>query len=103
MAGILLRKLVLIPLAYVALQVAIDNREVIIAQIKKLLAWVRSKFSNSENIPITVVLEDDTEFFEGFEEEVSDFYCPISHEIMMDPVFTPYGHFFEKESIEQWL
>ena len=73
MAGILLRKLVLTPLAAVALGFAIDNREVIIAEIKKLLAWVRSKFSKSENIPITVVLEDDTESFEGFEEEVSPF------------------------------
>lgn len=32
----------------------------------------------------------------------SEFSCPISHEIMQDPVCLPCGHTFERESIEQW-
>ena len=29
--------------------------------------------------------------------------CPISQEIMTDPVMTPYGHCFQRECIESWL
>lgn len=29
--------------------------------------------------------------------------CPISQELMTDPVTTPYGHCFQKKSIEKWL
>ena len=30
-------------------------------------------------------------------------YCPISHEIMRDPVVCPDGHSYEKEQLETWL
>lgn len=29
--------------------------------------------------------------------------CPISQELMTDPVMTPYGHCFQREHIEAWL
>ncbi|CAG9328874.1 unnamed protein product [Blepharisma stoltei] len=32
-----------------------------------------------------------------------EFICPISKEVMRDPVITPYGHVFDRESIENWL
>lgn len=31
------------------------------------------------------------------------FLCPISQEIMSDPVSTPYGNSFDRKSIEDWL
>jgi len=32
-----------------------------------------------------------------------NFVCPISHEIMQDPVMTPAGHTFERANIVEWL
>ena len=29
--------------------------------------------------------------------------CPISQELMTDPVMTPYGHCFQRKCIEEWL
>ena len=33
----------------------------------------------------------------------SEYRCPISHEIMTDPVVTSDGHTFERRCIEEWL
>ena len=33
----------------------------------------------------------------------SEFYCPISHCIMLDPVMDREGNTYERASIEQWL
>ena len=33
----------------------------------------------------------------------SQFICPITHEIMTDPVTTADGHAYERAAIEQWL
>ncbi len=33
----------------------------------------------------------------------NDWYCPITHEIMKDPVIGPDGHTYERAAIEQWL
>ena len=32
-----------------------------------------------------------------------DFYCPITGDLMVDPVSEPTGHSYEKESILRWL
>ena len=38
------------------------------------------------------------------EEDIPQNYiCPISYEIMIDPVITPYGISYDRESIEKWL
>ncbi len=34
---------------------------------------------------------------------VEEFRCPISHQIMRDPVFTSDGETYEREEIERWL
>eukprot|EP00357_Protocruzia_adherens_P028825 CAMPEP_0115007046 /NCGR_PEP_ID=MMETSP0216-20121206/20903_1 /TAXON_ID=223996 /ORGANISM="Protocruzia adherens, Strain Boccale" /LENGTH=172 /DNA_ID=CAMNT_0002373827 /DNA_START=38 /DNA_END=556 /DNA_ORIENTATION=+ len=31
------------------------------------------------------------------------FVCPITQQIMRDPVMTPYGHTYEREAIEEWI
>ncbi|XP_055817074.1 U-box domain-containing protein 44-like [Solanum dulcamara] len=36
-------------------------------------------------------------------EPLLSFYCPITHEVMTDPVETPSGHTFERCAIEKWL
>lgn len=37
------------------------------------------------------------------EENKSPFFCPLSGELMEDPVITPYGTYYERENIEQWI
>ncbi|OMJ71947.1 hypothetical protein SteCoe_29710 [Stentor coeruleus] len=44
--------------------------------------------------------EDENEQFEG---ENDLLLCPISQELMTDPVMTPYGHCFQRKNIEAWL
>jgi len=31
------------------------------------------------------------------------FYCPITHEVMVDPVIDPDGNSYERQAIENWL
>lgn len=45
--------------------------------------------------------DQDTE--NGGEAEYESFFCPISQEIMKDPVITPKGISFDRESITSWL
>ena len=33
----------------------------------------------------------------------SEFYCPISHEVMRDPVVDTEGNSYERSAIEEWL
>ena len=37
------------------------------------------------------------------DEEPADYVCPITHEIMTDPVVTADGQSYERYAIEQWL
>ncbi|CAI9785928.1 unnamed protein product [Fraxinus pennsylvanica] len=36
-------------------------------------------------------------------EPLQSFYCPITKEVMVDPVEAPSGHTFERSAIEKWL
>lgn len=36
-------------------------------------------------------------------EPLMSFYCPLTKEVMVDPVETPSGHTFERSAIEKWL
>ncbi|KAL8494845.1 hypothetical protein ACS0TY_019141 [Phlomoides rotata] len=36
-------------------------------------------------------------------EPLNSFYCPLTKEVMVDPVETPSGHTFERSAIEKWL
>ena len=33
----------------------------------------------------------------------NEFYCPITGELMKDPVTEPEGHTYEREAIMKWL
>ncbi|CAG9331572.1 unnamed protein product [Blepharisma stoltei] len=37
------------------------------------------------------------------EDDMDALLCPISNELMTDPVMTPYGHCYQKKHIEMWL
>ena len=37
------------------------------------------------------------------DEEPADYVCPITHEVMTDPVVTADGQSYERNAIEQWL
>lgn len=34
---------------------------------------------------------------------IPSFFCPITHEIMQDPVSTPYGHCYERSAITKYV
>lgn len=34
---------------------------------------------------------------------IESFLCPITQQVMTDPVLTKYGHLFERKAIEDWL
>uniref|UniRef100_A0A7S3D4M8 U-box domain-containing protein n=1 Tax=Palpitomonas bilix TaxID=652834 RepID=A0A7S3D4M8_9EUKA len=36
-------------------------------------------------------------------EELDSFCCPITRELMVDPVTTPFGHSYERQAIERWI
>jgi hypothetical protein len=36
-------------------------------------------------------------------DSTSGFLCPITHELMTDPVTDPDGHSYERSAIEDWL
>eukprot|EP01134_Creolimax_fragrantissima_P001726 CFRG1726T1 len=36
-------------------------------------------------------------------EEINSFCCPITTEVMRDPVNTPYGHAYERAAIVRWV
>ena len=40
---------------------------------------------------------------EGEEEPPDDFICPITTEVMSDPVMAADGHAYERSAIERWL
>ena len=40
---------------------------------------------------------------EGEEEPPDDFVCPITTELMSDPVMAADGHAYERTAIERWL
>eukprot|EP00123_Amoebidium_parasiticum_P013228 comp21839_c0_seq1/m.31177 comp21839_c0_seq1/g.31177 ORF comp21839_c0_seq1/g.31177 comp21839_c0_seq1/m.31177 type:complete len:148 (-) comp21839_c0_seq1:672-1115(-) len=46
-------------------------------------------------------VDKETKLVSDYEDEVpiASFYCPITHELMVDPVQTPYGHCYERSAI----
>lgn len=75
---------------------AFEHRETILQKLKELIEWAKVKFSNEGvRVPSTEDIQFDAD------DEVHAFLCPISHEIMKDPVMTPYGQCFERKEIEK--
>ena len=44
-----------------------------------------------------------TQGFNDIDGEYESFFCPISHEIMLDPVITPQGISYDRQFILDWL
>ncbi|OMJ75026.1 hypothetical protein SteCoe_25944 [Stentor coeruleus] len=44
-----------------------------------------------------------TEADDGQIDNIESLMCPISQELMTDPVLSPYGHCYQREYIEAWL
>jgi hypothetical protein len=82
--------------AVLTTEVIRTNREAILLQVKRLRNWAKRQFSRQapavQEVPIR-----------GPDEELEAILCPISQEIMQDPVQTPYGHCFDRVNIESWI
>jgi hypothetical protein len=83
--------------SFVVTEVLWSNRAAIYRKIKEFGNWAKQQFGGQE----TAEVELPTAVNE--EEGMEAILCPISHEIMRDPVITPYGHCFERANIESWV
>ena len=88
-----------------AATLAYEHRHEVSKGIKKIVNFVTGKSeevpvksTNPHPVPLSIPSED-----ERYIQDISAFICPISEEVMKDPVITPYGHCYERESITQWL
>lgn len=78
--------------------VIIDNQDVILKKIRSLIRWIKEKLTKR---PIEVPCESEISPESDIEVTgMEALLCPISHELMRNPVITPYGHCFEKSQIE---
>jgi hypothetical protein len=90
-------KVALIIGSFVVTEVLWRNRRAIYQRIKKLGNWAKQQFGGQE------AAEEELSIAVDEEEGMEAIFCPISHEIMRDPVITPYGHCFERANIESWI
>lgn len=81
------------------------NSEEIGAKIRKITKWLKQKLKGETSRAYTYEEETKNSTTDGFpDSDVMDaLLCPISQELMTDPVITPYGHCFQKYHIELWL
>ncbi|CAG9320215.1 unnamed protein product [Blepharisma stoltei] len=79
----------------------IANEEIIRKKLKGLIGWLKEKMSKEKVYVPNDIRENPENDIEV--EGMEALLCPISHELMRNPVITPYGHCFEKSQIEAWL
>lgn len=79
-----------------------SNRQSIWNGVKSGWIWVKTKFGMQQLSEIELTGEENEVV--GLDIEGLDaMLCPISNQVMRDPVLTPYGNCFERRSIENWL
>lgn len=104
MAAVLGRK-VLLTAASLILVYAIENPDEIKAKFRKIIRRLKQMLG-LEEAPVYVADERYEAVVNSLDEDDDDlapFKCPISQEIMVDPVMTPYGHCYDRRNIEEWL
>ncbi|MCD6045250.1 MAG: hypothetical protein K0R48_413 [Gammaproteobacteria bacterium] len=57
----------------------------------------------NSNVVASLLAEIDPEILKNFMASHDDYLCPITREVMQDPVVIASGETFERESITQWL
>ena len=82
--------------------IAIWKRNEIKKKLIALGAWIRS-FLGKEKIEVQGTSRSTSVSTFDEQEELEAMLCPISQEVMKDPVMTPSGHCFDRRSIEDWL
>lgn len=87
--------------AVYALSKVIDKEEKLRKKKKEQKQEKAKEVISSPTQPIKVI--DKVQEKNRNESVIDSFLCPISHEIMMDPVITKYGISYERSSIETWL
>ena len=104
MAAVVGRK-ILVAAASMLLVYALENPDVIKSKIRKLVKKVK-QILGIEEVPISAPDPHFQAAINSLDEDNDDlapFKCPISQDIMVDPVITPYGHCYDRRNIEDWL
>jgi len=104
MAAVIGRK-ILVAAASMLIVYALENPDVIKAKFRKLVRKVK-EILGIEEVPIVSPDPHFQDVVSSLYEENDDlapFKCPISLDIMVDPVITPYGHCYDRRNIEDWL
>lgn len=84
----------------VVAHLAYENKDWIKTQINRLIVWIQSQFY----LQPVLVASDLCEASEQIDDkDAGVLLCPISHQLMLDAVVTPYGHCFDRSAIESWL
>jgi hypothetical protein len=88
--------------AVVAAGLALNNEEEIKSGFSKAKSWVKEKLKKrSENHPKE---KDEESSNQKSKFSIPDhFLCPLTGELMQDPVITPEGICFERSEIEKYL
>ena len=61
----------------------------------------KNEKENKKEVDVPILINETT--FEEDDPEIQSFICPITQNIMSNPVITKYGISYEKEAIEKWL
>lgn len=94
-------RLVMTGLGLIAVTLALVNEDEIRNHLNKVIERIKKYFGREKAETKTNQGQPPKE--DDAKEILGAFCCPISLEIMENPVITPYGHCFEKKCIEEWL
>ncbi|KAL7306022.1 hypothetical protein TKK_0001488 [Trichogramma kaykai] len=84
------RMLLRIPVEIIVAKLQFDHGEEVLEAFRKQLYWLKCEDSNTFNITDETVIPD-------------EFLCPITHEIMREPVQCSDGFTYERAAINEWF
>lgn len=85
--------------AMVVAGIALKNEEEIKDGVNKVKTWFKKKLEKDRNEDAT----NESGTKKNGIEVPDEFLCPLTGEIMNDPVVSPYGNVFERAEIEKYL
>lgn len=69
----------------------------------KTLQWKIQYWASKNGCADEAKVEEEEPLFLGFAVTPEKFKCPLTHEVMEDPVVSKYGDSFERSAIKNWM